>query len=163
MTAMENVFLGIEPRRAGLVSRRLMRRRYDELVEPQGLRASIGDAVVGALRTADQQKVEILRAVNSEARIIILDEPTSSLTSVETEALHRMTRALRDEGKTIVYVSHFLDEVLELCRHDHRAANGHLCAPRPPRRDRGHPGRRACSARRPRPSSSTSRPDRLRP
>ncbi len=125
MTAMENVFLGVEPRRRGVVSRRQMRREYDELVS----RWSFGvnrDAVVGALRTADQQKVEILRAVKSEARIIILDEPTSSLTHVETEALHRMTRALRDEGKTIVYVSHFLDEVLELCDTITVLRNGHL-------------------------------------
>jgi ABC-type sugar transport system ATPase subunit len=101
-----------------------MRREYAELVG----RWDFGvdpDAVVGALRTADQQKVEILRAVKSEARIIILDEPTSSLTHVETEALHRMTRALRDEGRTIVYVSHFLDEVLDLCDTITVLRNGH--------------------------------------
>jgi ABC-type sugar transport system ATPase subunit len=78
------------------------------------------------LRTADRQKVEILRAVNSDARIIVMDEPTSSLTSVETEALYTMTRSLRDQGKTIVYVSHFLDEVLELCDTITVMRNGHL-------------------------------------
>ena len=55
-----------------------------------------------------------------------MDEPTSSLTSVETEALHKMTRSLRDQGKTIVYVSHFLDEVLELCDTVTVMRNGHL-------------------------------------
>jgi rhamnose transport system ATP-binding protein len=55
-----------------------------------------------------------LRAVASDARVIVMDEPTSSLTSVETKTLHRMIRTLRERGRTIVYVSHFLDEVLEL-------------------------------------------------
>lgn len=114
MSVMENVFMGIEPRRAGIVNRRLMRRRYAQLIERSGFELD-GDATAGSLRTADRQKVEILRAVNSDARVIVMDEPTSSLTSVETQALHKMTRALRDQGKTIVYVSHFLDEVLELC------------------------------------------------
>ena len=66
------------------------------------------------MRTADKQKVEILRAVACDARVIVMDEPTSSLTSVETKTLHRMIRTLRANGRTIVYVSHFLDEVLEL-------------------------------------------------
>ncbi len=108
MSVMENVFLGIEPRRRGLTNRRLMRKQYAELIARSGFELD-GSTPVGALRTADQQKVEILRAVNSDASVIVMDEPTSSLTSVETEALHKMTRSLRDQGKTIVYVSHFLD------------------------------------------------------
>ena len=125
MSVMENVFLGIEPRRSGLLNRRLMRKKYAELITRSGFELN-GDASVGSLRTADQQKVEILRAVNSDARIIVMDEPTSSLTSVETEALHKMTRSLRDQGKTIVYVSHFLDEVLELCDTVTVMRNGHI-------------------------------------
>src|SRR3984893_11467788 len=113
MSAMENVFLGVEPRRSGLLNRRLMRKKYADLITRSGFELD-GDAKVGSLRTADRQKVEILRAVNSDARIIIMDEPTSSLTSVETEALYKMTRSLRDQGKTIVYVSHFIDEMLDL-------------------------------------------------
>jgi ABC-type sugar transport system ATPase subunit len=125
MSAMENVFLGVEPRRSGLLNRRLMRKKYADLITRSGFELD-GDAKVGSLRTADRQKVEILRAVNSDARIIIMDEPTSSLTSVETEALYKMTRSLRDQGKTIVYVSHFLDEVLELCDTITVMRNGHL-------------------------------------
>src|SRR5579863_5228097 len=124
MSVMENVFMGIEPRRAGLVAKREMRKRYAELISRSGFELD-RDVTVGSLRTADQQKVEILRAVNSDARIIIMDEPTSSLTSVETEALHKMTRSLRDQGKTIVYVSHFLDEVLDLCDTVTVMRNGH--------------------------------------
>jgi rhamnose transport system ATP-binding protein len=113
LSVIENVFLGIEPRRSGLVQRRRMRAQYDELVAQWGFELD-GNAKVGPLRTADKQKVEILRAVACDARVIVMDEPTSSLTSVEIKTLHRMIHALRDSGRTIVYVSHFLDEVLEL-------------------------------------------------
>ncbi len=113
LSVTENVFLGIEPRRAGVVQWRQMRKQYEELISQWGFELD-GHAKVGALRTADKQKVEILRAVACEARVIVMDEPTSSLTNVEMERLHRMIRALRASGRTIVYVSHFLDEVLEL-------------------------------------------------
>ena len=114
LTVMENVFLGVEPRRRGFVLRRRMKEQYAELVSQSGF-ALNRDALVGELRTADQQKVEILRAVATNARVIIMDEPTSSLTHVETQRLHEMIRALRKSGATIVYVSHFLDEALDLC------------------------------------------------
>jgi ABC-type sugar transport system ATPase subunit len=113
MSVIENVYLGIEPRRFGLVQWRQMRKQYAELVSEWGFELD-GSAKVGGLRTADKQKVEILRAVASDAQVIVMDEPTSSLTSVETKTLHRMIRTLRERGRTIVYVSHFLDEVLEL-------------------------------------------------
>jgi ABC-type sugar transport system ATPase subunit len=125
MSVIENVFMGIEPRRAGLIDRRRMRKQYAELISRSGFELN-GDVTVGSLRTADRQKVEILRAVNTDARIIVMDEPTSSLTSVETQALHRMTRALRDQGKSIVYVSHFLDEVLALADTVTVMRSGHL-------------------------------------
>jgi ABC-type sugar transport system ATPase subunit len=113
LTVMENVFLGVEPRHRGFVARRRMRQKYAALVSRWGFRLE-RDALVGGLRTADQQKVEILRAVATNSRVIVMDEPTSSLTHVETQTLHEMIRTLRREGTTIVYVSHFLDEVLEL-------------------------------------------------
>ena len=113
LTVAENVFLGIEPRRSGLVQRHEMFKQYDQLVSEWGFELG-GHNRVGALRTADVQKVEILRAVACDARVIVMDEPTSSLTTVETEALHKMIGALRERGRTIVYVSHFLDEVLDL-------------------------------------------------
>jgi simple sugar transport system ATP-binding protein/ribose transport system ATP-binding protein len=113
MSVIENIYLGIEPRRSGIVQRRAMRAQYDELISQWGFELD-GNAKVGGLRTADKQKVEILRAVACDARVIVMDEPTSSLTSVETTTLHRMIRSLRESGRTIVYVSHFLDEVLDL-------------------------------------------------
>jgi len=113
LTVMENVFLGVEPHRRGFVTRRRMQQEYAELVSRWGFNLR-RDALVGSLRTADQQKVEVLRAVATKARVIVMDEPTSSLTHVETQTLHEMIRQLRGTGTTIVYVSHFLDEVLEL-------------------------------------------------
>jgi ABC-type sugar transport system ATPase subunit len=113
LTVMENVFLGVEQHHRGFVARRRMRQQFAELVSRWGFSLR-RDALVGGLRTADQQKVEVLRAVASNARVIVMDEPTSSLTHVETRTLHEMIRTLRENGTTIVYVSHFLDEVLEL-------------------------------------------------
>jgi rhamnose transport system ATP-binding protein len=113
MTVIENVYFGIEPRRAGIVQFRQMRKQYAELVGQWGFELD-GNARVESLRTADLQKAEILRAVATDAQVIVMDEPTSSLTSVETEKLHRMIDVLRERGKTIIYVSHFLDEVLGL-------------------------------------------------
>jgi ABC-type sugar transport system ATPase subunit len=113
LTVMENVFLGVEPKRRGMLVKRRMKQQYSELVSRWGFKLS-RDALVGGLRTADQQKVEILRAVACDARVIVMDEPTSSLTHVEVRTLHQMIRTLQESGTTIVYVSHFLDEVLEL-------------------------------------------------
>ncbi|MGB6453708.1 MAG: sugar ABC transporter ATP-binding protein [Streptosporangiaceae bacterium] len=125
MTVIENVFFGIEPRRNGLIQRRQMHKQYEDLVGQWGFELD-GNAKVGPLRTADKQKVEILRAVACDARVIVMDEPTSSLTSVETTTLHRMIRALRESGRTIVYVSHFLDEVLDLADTVTVLRSGHL-------------------------------------
>ena len=69
---------------------------------------------VGALRVAEQQKVEILRALAREAKLIVMDEPTAALTGDEAQKLLEIVRELRDRGTTIVYVSHFLEEVLSI-------------------------------------------------
>src|SRR3984957_6913263 len=130
MSVIENIYLGIEPRRAGLVQWRRLRAQYDGLISEGGFVLD-GNAKVGALRTADKQKVEILRAVASDARVIVMDEPTSSLTSVETKTLHLMIRALRERGTTIIYVSHFLDEVLDLADTVTVLRSGRLVRTRP--------------------------------
>lgn len=113
-SVLENVFLGRESTRAGaLVSSRSTKRRWEELVNQTGFdlnpRATVGD-----LRLADQQKVEILRALAREARLIVLDEPTASLPAPDVQLLLDILRRLRADGTTIVYVSHFLSEVLSV-------------------------------------------------
>jgi ABC-type sugar transport system ATPase subunit len=85
LTVAENVFLGVEPRRAGLVNRRELRRRYTQLAASVGFELD-GDASAAGLRTADQQKVEILHALCRNAQLIVMDEPTAALSRPDTEA-----------------------------------------------------------------------------
>jgi ribose transport system ATP-binding protein len=108
-----NIFLGREPRRWGFIDRR----RID--VEARRLLDSIGFSLsprtlVERLSIGHRQMVEIAKALSSEPRILILDEPTSSLSQHETEALYRVIRDLRRRGVTMVYISHRLAEVQEL-------------------------------------------------
>ena len=110
----DNVFLGIEPRRWGVIRKRLLRQRFDALAAHAGFKLN-PDARVGSLRVADQQKVEILRALARDARVLIMDEPTAALGPQDAATLFEDVRRLRDAGTTIIYVSHHLDEVLDLC------------------------------------------------
>ena len=113
LSVAENVLLGIEPRQAGFLRRRSLRRRYAELAAAAGFDLA-GDANAGGLRTADQQKVEILRALSRDAGLIVMDEPTAALSRPDVDRLHEVVRRLARGGTTIVLVSHFLGEILEL-------------------------------------------------
>ena len=113
LTVEQNVFLGVESKRYGGVVRGEMRRRYDALAEEAGFSLN-PDAPVGRLSSANQQKVEILRAVGRKASLIIMDEPTSSLTKDEVAVLQKLIEHLKDQGRTIIYVSHYLEEVLAI-------------------------------------------------
>lgn len=112
-TVMENVFLGIEPHRGPWVLRRALRDRFDELVAQSGISIA-ANATVADLRIGDQQKVEILRALARNANVIVMDEPTARLSLNETQTLLTTVAGLRDKGSTIIFVSHFLEEVLEI-------------------------------------------------
>lgn len=113
LTVAENVFLGAEPRQAGFLRRRELRARYAELAARAGFDLD-GTAVAGQLRTADQQKAEILRALCRDASLIVMDEPTAALSRPDAQTLHAIIRQLARAGTTIVLVSHFLGEVLDL-------------------------------------------------
>jgi ABC-type sugar transport system ATPase subunit len=125
LSVAENVFLGTEPRRAGFVARRALRRRYDELAATAGFELS-GDLPGRGLRTADQQKVEILRALCRDARLIVMDEPTAALPRSDADRLYQVVRRLAAGGTTIVLVSHFLREVAELADAVTILRDGHL-------------------------------------
>jgi simple sugar transport system ATP-binding protein/ribose transport system ATP-binding protein len=112
-TVAQNVFLGVEPSDASFVRNRQLGRAYDELAESAGFDLP-GAIPAGNLRTAEQQQVEILRALSRDAQLIVMDEPTAALGADETRHLHEMVRRLSAAGKTIILVSHFLREVLEL-------------------------------------------------
>ena len=113
LTAAENVFLGVEPRRASVIDRRALRARYEALAERAGFDIP-ADARVGGLPIGARQQVEILRALAREADLIVLDEPTASLAAPDAERLHDIVRSLVAAGRTVVLVSHFLGEVLDL-------------------------------------------------
>ena len=112
LTVAENVFLGLEDQRWGVL-RRTEADRLQALMEASGFQLD-PNAIVSRLPIADQQKIEILRALAREARIIVMDEPTSSLSRDEVSQLHLAMRKLRDEGRSIIYVSHFLHDILEV-------------------------------------------------
>jgi simple sugar transport system ATP-binding protein/ribose transport system ATP-binding protein len=114
LSVAENVFLGREPRTLGFIDRRKLRRQYVALAERAGFDLD-ADRSVGTLRLADQQKVEILRALARGASVILMDEPTAALSATDTELLHGVVRQLAASGTTVVLVSHYLAEVLELC------------------------------------------------
>lgn len=114
LSVAENVFLGREPRVLGFIDRRKLRKQYVALARRAGFDLE-ADRSVGSLRLADQQKVEILRALARGASVIIMDEPTAALSAGDTELLHGVVRQLAASGTTVVLVSHYLSEVLELC------------------------------------------------
>src|SRR5665213_1652226 len=113
LTVAENVYLGVEASRAGFVRRRESRRRFRELAKTVGFDLS-PDRRAGGLSIADQQKVEIMRALSRNASIVVMDEPTAALSGNETVALHKIIRSLARDGKSVVLISHFLSEVLAL-------------------------------------------------
>jgi simple sugar transport system ATP-binding protein/ribose transport system ATP-binding protein len=113
LTVAENVFLGAEPTGAGFIRRRALRRRYRELAQSAGFGLP-GGMSAGRLRTSEQQEVEIMRALSRDARLVVMDEPTAALGAHEARQLYGIIRRLAESGKTIILISHFLREVLEL-------------------------------------------------
>jgi len=114
-TVAQNVFLGREPRKRGLVDTAGMRRATRELLDDLGILGISPDAQVGGLTVAEQQIVEIVKALSIDARVISMDEPTAALADHEVAILYRVVRRLRDRGVAILYVSHRLQEIFDLC------------------------------------------------
>ncbi|HUG48828.1 MAG TPA: sugar ABC transporter ATP-binding protein [Candidatus Limnocylindria bacterium] len=111
LDATANVLLGVEHSRFGLLQGSSMRRRYATLAASAGFSVPSGRPV-GALSVAQQQQVEILRALSRDARLIVMDEPSARLSGAETEKLHAVIRELSAGGRSVLLISHFLDEVL---------------------------------------------------
>jgi rhamnose transport system ATP-binding protein len=110
LSVVENMFLGRELRRGRRLDKAEMRRQAGEAIATLGVRIDL-DSAVERLSTSQQQLVEIARALNERSRILILDEPTASLSRFETERLFELMRRLRGEGLGILFVTHRLDEV----------------------------------------------------
>jgi simple sugar transport system ATP-binding protein len=110
LSVAENLFLGRQPRRGGLIHWREMERRAEAILERLDLRLDV-TRLLGEHSIAVQQMVAIGRALELRSRVLILDEPTSSLDADEVEKLFRVMRKLRAEGHAIIFVTHFLDQV----------------------------------------------------
>lgn len=114
LSIAENLFLTHFPRKFGTIDRHRMRKRSVELLKQVGLSIS-PSLLVETLSAGERQLVEIAKALNLESQLIILDEPTTSLTEPEVERLFGLIRSLQQRGITLIYISHALGEVRELC------------------------------------------------
>ena len=123
----ENILLGQQPSTAGLISGRRLRQQAKELITSFGFDLD-PDELVSALSPSQQQKVEILRALAQDARLIVLDEPTSSMSIDDSAQLYEIIRMLAARGTAVVLVSHFLEEVLDVCDVVTIMRDGHVVA-----------------------------------
>jgi ABC-type uncharacterized transport system ATPase subunit len=114
LTVTENIMLGDEATRGPFLDRRKAKNRILEISKQYGLDVD-PDALIEDLPVGVQQRVEIIKALYRKADILILDEPTAVLTPQETEGLFRIMRALLARGVSIIFISHKLKEVLEIC------------------------------------------------
>ena len=114
-TVAENIYLGREPRSRGLVDTGRMQRDTAQLLADLGVSGLAPQRVVRSLSVAEQQIVEIAKAVSYEARIISMDEPTAALADNEVDLLYAIIRRLLERGVAILYVSHRLKEIFDLC------------------------------------------------
>lgn len=114
MSVARNLFLGREPRRLGLVDVRTLNREAAQILARYGVHADV-TAPVHTLGLGARQMVALARAAATRARVVIMDEPTSSLEPREVATLFRVIRDLRDQDVAVVFVSHRLDELYEIC------------------------------------------------
>ncbi|WP_319529399.1 sugar ABC transporter ATP-binding protein [uncultured Cohaesibacter sp.] len=115
LTAVENMFLARELTNSlGLLNRRAMRKRAEEIMKQLDVDVPL-NIPVAKLSVAEQQFVEIAKALSLDARILVLDEPTATLTPSEVEHLFKVIRELRRKGVAIVFISHHLEEIFEIC------------------------------------------------
>lgn len=110
MSIAENITLGRVPRRFGIINRREMRRIAREALDTLGLNLDV-DTAVGELGLAQQQLIEIAKALSLNARILVLDEPTAALTNSEISQLFEVVRNLKSKGVGMIFISHHLDEI----------------------------------------------------
>jgi rhamnose transport system ATP-binding protein len=115
LSVTENVFMGRQPvGRFGRIDKAAMRVEVVELMDRLGVHID-PDRPTQGLSIADQQIIEIAKAISLDARVLIMDEPTAALSGVEVERLFAVARSLRDEGRALMFISHRFDEVFALC------------------------------------------------
>jgi ribose transport system ATP-binding protein len=114
-TVAEALFLGAEPRMGSWINRRSMRKKAMIALQNYFGLAISPDALIGQLSAAQQQTIQITRALLRKASVLVLDEPTAALVKREVDLLFQTLRRLRDSGLTIIYISHYLNEIETLC------------------------------------------------
>jgi simple sugar transport system ATP-binding protein len=125
LSVAENIFIGREPTRFGRIQWGVMRRRATDLLQRMELDLDVS-AQLSTYSLAVQQLVAIARAIDVDAKVLVLDEPTSSLDAGEVAQLFRIMRQLKAQGIAIVFVSHFLDQIYEICDRMTILRNGRL-------------------------------------
>lgn len=125
LTVTENLFLGREPRKMGLIDWRQMNRKAAELLQELNISAD-PMAQLDSCSIAIQQMIAIARAVNTKCNFLILDEPTSSLDADEVKKLFALMRQLKSNGVGIIFITHFLEQVYEVCDRITVLRNGEL-------------------------------------
>ncbi|MDR1703521.1 MAG: ATP-binding cassette domain-containing protein, partial [Clostridiales bacterium] len=125
LTVAENLFLGREPRRLGLISWRRMQSQSAELLKTLNIQAA-PSAQLDSCSIAIQQMIAIARAVSINSKVLILDEPTSSLDEGEVRKLFALMRQLSEQGVGIVFITHFLEQVYAVCDRITVLRNGEL-------------------------------------
>ncbi len=115
LTVTENIFMGRQPLRSfGRIDRKAMHTEALALFRRLGVKIN-PDRPARGLSIADQQIIEIAKAISLDARVLIMDEPTAALSGVEVDRLFAVARSLRDEGRALLFISHRFDEVFALC------------------------------------------------
>jgi rhamnose transport system ATP-binding protein len=115
LSVTENIFMGRQPTLSlGRIDRRLMREQALGLFARLGVRID-PDRPTQGLSIADQQIIEIAKAISLDATVLVMDEPTAALSGVEVDRLFQVARSLRDEGRALLFISHRFDEVFDLC------------------------------------------------
>lgn len=130
LSVARNIFLGREIIKNGVLDIKTMNQKAQLILDEMGLSLKPTELVRG-LSNAKQQMVEICKAIFFGAKLIIMDEPTSSLTSEEVEDLFAKTRELKKQGVTIVFISHKLDELMSICDNITVLRDGYLIATKP--------------------------------
>lgn len=125
LTVMENLFLGREPRKMGLIDWKQMNRQAAELLQKLNIPGDPA-AQLDSCSIAIQQMIAIARAVNTRCQFLILDEPTSSLDADEVDKLFMLMRQLKEANVGIIFITHFLDQVYEICDRITVLRNGEL-------------------------------------
>lgn len=115
LSVTENIFMGRQPtNRVGRIDRKAMREEAQQIFDRLGVSLD-PERITEGLSIADQQIIEIAKAISLDASVLIMDEPTAALSGVEVDRLFAVARSLRDEGRALLFISHRFDEVFALC------------------------------------------------